>query len=98
MSVQFVHRSVAYAVAAAALAIAVATFRAGGGRRSLAMGGLVVAQFALGVLTVVYHVPVPVAAVHQACAALLLAATVWTAHWARGRGYSGTAGQLPDFA
>ena len=83
LSVQFVHRSLAYAVAASALAVAFVTFRAGAGRRSAALASLVVLQFTLGVLTVVHGVPVPLAAAHQACAALLLAATVWTAHWAR---------------
>ncbi len=83
VSVQFVHRTLAYAVAAAALAVAFVTFRAGAGRRSAALALLVVLQFTLGVLTIVHGVPVPLAAAHQACAALLLAATVWTAHWAR---------------
>ena len=82
VSVQFVHRSLAYAVAAAALGVAFVTYRAGAGRRSAALASLVVLQFTLGVLTIVHGVPVPLAAAHQATAALLLAATVWTAHWA----------------
>ncbi len=81
--VQFVHRTLAYAVAIAALSVAFVTFRAGAGKRSAALASLVVLQFTLGVLTIVHGVPVPLAAAHQACAALLLAATVWTAHWAR---------------
>jgi cytochrome c oxidase assembly protein subunit 15 len=83
VSVQFVHRSLAYAVAASALAVAFVTFRAGAGKRSAALASLVVLQFTLGVLTIVHGVPVPLAAAHQACAALLLAATLWTAHWCR---------------
>jgi cytochrome c oxidase assembly protein subunit 15 len=83
LSVQFVHRTLAYAVAIAALSVAFVTFRAGAGRRSAALASLVVLQFTLGVLTIVHGVPVPLAAAHQACAALLLAAAVWTAHWAR---------------
>lgn len=83
LSVQFVHRSLAYAVAATALAVAFVTFRAGGGKRSAALASLVVLQFTLGVLTIVHGVPVPLAAAHQATAALLLAATVWTAQWSR---------------
>ena len=83
VTVQFVHRSLAYAVAAAVLAAAWSAYRAGAGRRALAMAALVVAQFALGVLTVVGGVPIVVAAAHQAGAALLLAATLWTAHWCR---------------
>ncbi len=82
VSVQFVHRTLAYAVAASALAVAFVTFRAGAGQRSAALASLVVLQFTLGVLTVIHAVPIPLAAAHQACAALLLATTVWTAHWA----------------
>ena len=83
VSVQFVHRTLAYVVAIAALSVAYVTFRAGAGRRAAALASLVVLQFTLGVLTIVHGVPIPLAAAHQACAALLLAATVWTAHWAR---------------
>ena len=83
VSVQFVHRTLAYAVAAAALGTAFVTFRAGGGKRSAALASLIVLQFTLGVLTIIHGVPLALAAAHQACAALLLATTVWTAHWAR---------------
>lgn len=79
VSVQWVHRSLAWFVAAAALWIAVRA----GGRRGALLGGLVVLQFTLGVLTVVGGVPLAVAAAHQAGAAALLAATLWLAH--RGR-------------
>ena len=82
VSVQFVHRTLAYAVAAAALAIAFVTFRAGAGRRAGALASIVVLQFTLGVLTIIHHVPIALAALHQAGAALLLATTIWTAHWA----------------
>lgn len=81
VSVQFVHRSLAYLVAASALWLAVYLYRAGAGPRALAIGGLVVMQFVLGVSTVLYGVPIAVAAAHQAGAALLLAATVVAAHW-----------------
>ena len=81
VSVQFVHRTLAYAVALAALAVAFVTFRAGAGKRAAAMASLVVLQVTLGILTVIHGVPVPLAAAHQAVAALLLASTVWTAHW-----------------
>ncbi len=83
VSVQFVHRTLAYTVAAAALGVAFVTFRAGAGRRSAALASLIVLQFTLGVLTIIHGVPIALAAAHQACAALLLATTVWTAHWAR---------------
>ncbi len=78
LSVQWVHRSLAYAVAAAALGIAWHA-RAAGGRAAL-VAGLVLLQFALGVLTVVGGVPVALAAAHQAGAALLLLSILWLAH------------------
>ena len=81
VSVQFVHRSLAWLVAGSALWVAVRLYRAGAGPRALAIGGLVLVQFALGVSTVVYGVPIALAAAHQAGAALLLAATVVAAHW-----------------
>jgi cytochrome c oxidase assembly protein subunit 15 len=81
VSVQFVHRTLAYAVAVAALAVAFVTFRAGAGRRAGAIAALVVLQVTLGILTIVNGVPIPLAAAHQAVAALLLASTIWTAHW-----------------
>jgi len=76
VSVQWVHRSLAWFVAGAALWIAVRE----GGRRGALLGGLVVLQFILGVITVVGGVPLAVAAAHQAGAAALLAATLWLAH------------------
>ena len=83
VTVQFVHRTLAYAVAAAALWVAFVAFGAGAGRRAAALASLVVLQFTLGVLTVVHGVPIALAAAHQATAALLVATTVWLAHWAR---------------
>ncbi len=86
VSVQFVHRTLAYVVAIAALSVAFVTFRAGAGKRSAALASLIVLQFTLGVVTIIHGVPLSLAAAHQACAALLLATTVWTAHWATRHG------------
>lgn len=83
VSVQFLHRSLAWAVAAAILLAAVQLWRAGAGVRALALGGLVLVQFALGVLVIINHVPIPLGVAHQGVAALLVAATVWAAHWSR---------------
>ncbi|KAB7646138.1 COX15/CtaA family protein [Polymorphobacter fuscus] len=80
-TVHFLHRSLAWVVAASALLIAVRLWRAGAGARALALGGLVVAQFALGVATVLSGVAIPLGVAHQACGALLVAATIWAAHW-----------------
>jgi cytochrome c oxidase assembly protein subunit 15 len=86
VSVQFVHRSHAWLVAAAALAIALRLFRAGAGGRALALGAVVIAQFALGVATILSGVSIPIAVAHQAGAALLLATSIVAAHWCwRGR-------------
>ena len=82
LTVHFIHRTLAIVVALAALYVAAKVWRAGAGPRALALGGAVVAQFVLGVLTVVNGVPIPLGVAHQACGALLVAATVWAAHWA----------------
>ncbi len=81
-TVVFIHRSIAYAVAAAALAVAWRCWRSGAGVRALALGGMVLVQFALGVLTIVNGVPVALGVAHQGGAALMVAASVWLAHWA----------------
>ncbi len=92
VSVQFLHRSLAWAVAAAILLVAMRLWRAGAGMRALALGGLVLLQFALGVLVIINHVPIPLGVAHQGVAALLVAATVWAAHWCtRGRQVEGRA-------
>jgi heme a synthase len=82
VAVHFVHRTLAWGVATAALVVAVQLWRAGGGARALALGGAVVLQFALGVLTVVNGVPLGLGVAHQAGGALLVGASVWAAHWA----------------
>ncbi len=81
-TVQFVHRSLAWVVAAAALTIAWRLYKAGAGPRALALGTLVLAQFFLGVAVVVSGVALPLGVAHQAMGAALVAATVWAAHWA----------------
>ncbi|OYQ24763.1 heme A synthase [Sandarakinorhabdus cyanobacteriorum] len=92
VSVQFLHRSLAWAVAAAILLVALRLWQAGAGVRALALGGLVLLQFALGVLVIINHVPIPLGVAHQGVAALLVGATVWAAHWSkRGRQAGGRA-------
>jgi cytochrome c oxidase assembly protein subunit 15 len=81
VTVHLIHRTLAYFVAAAALAVAVRLWRAGAGWRALALGATVVAQFALGVATVLSGVAIPLGVAHQAMGALLVAATVCAAHW-----------------
>ena len=89
-TVVFVHRTLAWGVAAAALAVAWDCARAGAGWRAWAVAGAVAAQFALGVATVVWHVPIALAAAHQLGAVALLASMVVLSHWTRyGRGRLG---------
>lgn len=81
VSVQWVHRSFAWVVAAGMI-VAAWTHRDAGRRAGLVVALLAV-QVALGILTIVHGVPIPLAAAHQAGAALLLAATLWLAHYDR---------------
>jgi cytochrome c oxidase assembly protein subunit 15 len=83
VTVHFLHRSLAYAVAAAALLVALRLWQAGAGIRALALGGAVLAQFGLGVATVLSGVALPLGVLHQAGGAGLVAATIWAAHWAK---------------
>jgi cytochrome c oxidase assembly protein subunit 15 len=82
LTVYFIHRTLAWVVALAALHIAAKLWRGGAGVRALAMGGAMLTQFGLGVATVMSGIAIPLGVAHQACGALLVAATVWAAHWA----------------
>ncbi len=85
VAAQFVHRTLAIVVALFALHVAARLWRAGAGRRALALGAAVLLQFGLGVATLLSGVAIWLGVAHQAGAALLLAATVWAAHWATRR-------------
>ncbi|UAK23604.1 COX15/CtaA family protein [Sphingomonas nostoxanthinifaciens] len=78
--VQFVHRWWAWAVAVAAVLLALAARRAGERRAPVVLVALVALQILLGILTLLSGVRIEVAVAHQAVAALLLGAMVWTAH------------------
>lgn len=79
-TIQFDHRIGAYVLTACILAFAWAV-RGGGARagRGVLLAGLVLAQFALGVATLVYGVPIGLAIGHQGLAMVLLLALVWNA-------------------
>lgn len=86
-TVQFVHRWLAFAVLAAAVALAwrlrAATVEPAvrrGGRLVLA---LVLAQIALGISVIWWRVPLVLALGHQALAVALLLAVVWVNFWLR---------------
>jgi len=77
--VQFVHRWWAWAVALLALALAART-RPHASGPALAVTVALVAQIALGIATLLSGVMLPIAVAHQAVAALLLGAIVWSGH------------------
>ena len=83
-AVQFDHRILATLTATMLLATALVGLRAILPRpvrlAAMAMGSLVLVQYGLGVATLLYVVPVGLAAAHQAVAVLLLAATLITLH------------------
>jgi len=82
-TVQFDHRLLAYIVVVMALWQAVGAMRAAPGtalaRRVLAVGGLALAQAALGVLTLLLVAPIWAGLAHQALAMLLFGVAV--VHW-----------------
>jgi cytochrome c oxidase assembly protein subunit 15 len=95
-TVQFIHRIGAYVVFLVALWQMVLTFRRAPGtthaRRSVVLFALVTAQAAIGIATLLMHVPMDVALTHQAFALVVLGFAA--AHW---RGTKG-AYPLPDRA
>jgi cytochrome c oxidase assembly protein subunit 15 len=83
LAVQFNHRLLAYAIAAAVAWHLWSLLRGepdGRGRNSgLALGGAVLAQVVLGIWTLLAHVPIPLALLHQAGAVAVFGAALW--HW-----------------
>lgn len=78
--VQFIHRWWAWVAAAALLTLAWRAHKGGVTGASHAIATLLVLQIALGIATLLTGVFLPVAAAHQAVAALLLASVIWAAH------------------
>ncbi|MGL4543552.1 MAG: COX15/CtaA family protein, partial [Polymorphobacter sp.] len=81
VTVQFIHRGLALLVALAAFGVAWQLVRAGAANLGGALAAMVLVQFALGVLTLVHAVPIPLGVAHQAGAAVLVGITVLAAHW-----------------
>ena len=75
-TVQFDHRIAAYALLALALLNAIFARQTGVMRRGWALVALVACQAALGIATLLYSVPLPVALAHQAFAMLVLGMAV----------------------
>jgi cytochrome c oxidase assembly protein subunit 15 len=78
--VQFVHRWLAFAVAAAAVVLARAAWLRGHREAAGALAGAITLQILLGISTLLSGVELWIAAAHQATAVLLLAAALVTAH------------------
>jgi cytochrome c oxidase assembly protein subunit 15 len=78
--VQFVHRWLAFLVAANTVVLALIAWRADIRTPALWMVGAVFVQVLLGIATLLSGVEIVIAVAHQAMAALLLAAVVATAH------------------
>ena len=78
-TVQFAHRMTAYLVLAAVAAYAVAALRSeeSAGRRGLLLLALAASQVTVGIVTLLYAVPLHAALMHQALAMVLLGAAVW---------------------
>ena len=83
LTVQLNHRLLAYAIAAAVLwhLWSLQRARAGGAalRSGAVLAAAVLAQAALGVWTLLAHVPIPLALLHQSGAVALLGVALW--HW-----------------
>jgi cytochrome c oxidase assembly protein subunit 15 len=79
LTVQFVHRGIAYLLFATALMNFVVLYRAGAEQwRAAALLMLaVLGQMALGIWTLLEHVPVPLGLAHQAGALVVLVAALW---------------------
>ncbi|MGU3493737.1 COX15/CtaA family protein [Xanthobacteraceae bacterium A53D] len=89
MTVQFVHRMIAYALLAAALLHALDAGRIGGmaAKGAWLLAALVAAQGLLGILTLIYVVPIDIALAHQFGATIvLIAATLHACDVSRANG------------
>jgi heme a synthase len=83
LTVQFVHRMLAYGMVLAALANAAVLWGRGpAGLRSSAMilAAAVIAQSAIGIATLLAQVPMGLALVHQAGGLVVVAAAIWHLH------------------
>ncbi|HKY82031.1 MAG TPA: COX15/CtaA family protein [Sphingobium sp.] len=78
--VHFIHRWWAWATAAALILLARNAKRTGRRGPSIAINAAVGTQIALGIATVVSGIALPLAVLHQAVGALVVAAAAWGAH------------------
>ena len=80
ITVQFVHRWLAFGVLAMAVVLAIRTKRAGGRRESLLLHAAVGLQILLGIATLLTGVHLHVAVAHQGMAVVVIAAFLIAAH------------------
>jgi cytochrome c oxidase assembly protein subunit 15 len=80
VTVQFVHRWLAFVVAGLAVALGLKAWLRGARMEAAALIGAVTAQIMLGILTIRSGVRIDIAVTHQAMAVLLLAAMLNAAH------------------
>jgi cytochrome c oxidase assembly protein subunit 15 len=80
LMVQFVHRWLAFVVAAAILMLAHSAWRRGFRGEAALLAASVTTQILLGIATLLSGVELEIAAAHQAMAVVLLGATVLAAH------------------
>jgi len=80
ITVQFVHRWLAFVVAAVALWLALKAWMRGFRQEGALLAGAVIAQLLLGILTILSGVQIDIAVAHQGMAALLLGATISATH------------------
>jgi cytochrome c oxidase assembly protein subunit 15 len=78
--VQFIHRWLAFGVAAMIVLLAAFAWRRGRHRHAITLLAAVALQISLGISTLLSGVAIPLAAAHQAMAVLLLATLLATAH------------------
>ncbi|WP_170303930.1 COX15/CtaA family protein [Sphingosinicella humi] len=78
--VQFVHRWLAFAVAAVVGILAAEAWRRGKRTEAVVLVAAVLLQIVLGIVTLLTGVHIHVAVAHQGMAAILLGSVVWTAH------------------
>jgi len=80
VTVQFVHRWLAFVVAGFVVALALKVWRRGFGFESAALMAAIICQITLGIFTILSGVLINIAVAHQAMAVILLAVMVTAAH------------------
>lgn len=83
-TIQFNHRIFAYCIVLLVVLFAIKALKAniqGAARTGLfVLLGLLILQVTLGISTLIYHVPIPIAAAHQVVAVALLSASLFISH------------------